>query len=312
MDKRKLKKITLLFVILVFMSLIIISSMTCCSESDKISNLESETAEQLEQNKELPQVEESIASTEGETDDTEQQQENIEADNEDINTQIDQKDLENDLLRQLQDFIKAINMDTEYSFFDSYTKKMLGSELEYLKDENDTYVYLRDNYSNLSNIKIEKIRLFKNRASANIVCERIANNTKNKNLNLNFQFIYEQGVWKIDFYYNPSITVTPINPLPEVMLSYPNDREILIRYRVESFFPISEIVLRLNKKKLEPTYTGDNFTKYSYITIPFPQEEVPYIYDLVLVKNDIVVFVTDVFGESIQYDWIFYVESIAT
>ena len=141
MDKRKLKKITLFFVILVFMSLIIISSMTCCSESDKISNLESETAEQLEQNKELPQVEESIASTEGETDDTEQQQENIEADNEDINTQIDQKDLENDLLRQLQDFIKAINMDTEYSFFDSYTKKMLGSEPEYIKGENDTYAY---------------------------------------------------------------------------------------------------------------------------------------------------------------------------
>jgi len=300
----------MIFIITVVFLPVFSSLLLGCYGSGNISGSSTVTSIVTEKNNEPLQSEKETGSEDNVQDDTDSPGESVKNDKEDMEIEIDQENIEADLVKQLKKFINAINTDSEYSFFDSYTQKMLKSESEYLKGGNDLYKLLKNNYKSLKNPMIEKIRLHKNRAAAYVIFDK----TIDKSINSvsNFQFIYENNSWKLDFYYKQYFIITPISPVPETMLSYPEDPEISIKFRVESFFPISEIIVRMNKKKLEPKLTGDKYDKFGYITVPFPQEEVPYIYDLVLGKNDTVVSVTDVFGEEAEYSWVFYVESIST
>jgi len=85
-------------------------------------------------------------------------------------------------------------------FFSSGTVNMVGSEEEYKNgDKSDIYFIIKESHSNWENIEFGSIVIINNKATIEIIGDRMAEGTKYEGDKVIFDFIKENGQWKIDF-----------------------------------------------------------------------------------------------------------------
>ena len=100
----------------------------------------------------------------------------------------------------LLDFFDTVIQDNEYMFFSSGTVNMVGSEEEYKNgDKSDIYFIIKGSHSNWENIEFGSIVIINNKATIEIIGDRMAEGTKYEGDKVIFDFIKENGQWKIDF-----------------------------------------------------------------------------------------------------------------
>lgn len=164
---------------------------------------------------------------------------------------IDKEAIKQEIYNQLLDFFDFSKKQQEYKFFSSYTRAMVGNEKEYLSGENsDIYFLIQENHINWENIEFEGLKIYKERATIEILGSRILEGTRYDNEKQEFKFINEEGNWKIDFFYPPVAEVIPLSPLPDSISDYKGLIEI--EFDIISFFSINAIELYLNDKPYNP------------------------------------------------------------
>ena len=111
------------------------------------------------------------------------------------------KVLDEDMLMDaLIDFFNAVIQDNEYEYFSSGTISIVGSENEYKNgDKSDFYFIIKESHSNWENIEFEDIVIVDDRATIKITGDRMAEGMKYEDEKVEFDFIKENGEWKIDF-----------------------------------------------------------------------------------------------------------------
>jgi len=107
---------------------------------------------------------------------------------------------EDRLMDAIIDFFDAVKQDTEYEYFSSATINIVGSEEEYKNgDKSDFYFIIKESHSNWENIKFENIIIVDSMASVEIMGDRMAEGTQYEDEKVIFDFVEENGEWKIDF-----------------------------------------------------------------------------------------------------------------
>jgi len=214
--KKKNIIIAVIFIIVCFMAvscqitgLLPVSSETedGSAESDKPDESnENKAAESKEENEEVivdDEAEEEISDEETEknieiANEDEEAEEEIsgEENSEEIDSISDEEILEGTLLA----FFDAVIIDDEYSYFSSGTIAMVGSEEEYKNgDKSDIYFIIKESHSSWENIEFESIIVANDKAVVEIIADRMAEGTKYIDDKVGFDFVKENGQWKIDF-----------------------------------------------------------------------------------------------------------------
>ena len=100
----------------------------------------------------------------------------------------------------LIDFFDAVKQHTEYEYFSSATINIVGSEEEYKNgDKSDFYFIIKESHSSWKNIEFENIIIVDRMASVEIIGDRMAEGTQYEDEKVIFDFVEENGEWKIDF-----------------------------------------------------------------------------------------------------------------
>lgn len=111
---------------------------------------------------------------------------------------------------------------------------MVGSESDYKSGTNsDIYYIIKESHPNWENVRREKLYLYKDRAIIKIIGDRTAEGVRSEDEFVEFQFIRENGSWKIDFYYPSNIEIIPVSPELEKAIAYEDNIEV--EFEVISF-----------------------------------------------------------------------------
>ena len=97
-------------------------------------------------------------------------------------------------------FFDAVKAGEEYKYFSSATRNKVGTEEEYKNgDKSDIYFIIQESHSNWENIEIQDINIDNNKATVIFTGEREVEGIKSEGLEISFDFVKEDGEWKIDF-----------------------------------------------------------------------------------------------------------------
>jgi len=100
----------------------------------------------------------------------------------------------------LLDFFEAVKLGEEYKYLSSSTKDIVGTEQEYKNgDKSDIYFIIQESHSNRENVEIQDISIDNNTATVTFTGERIVEGIKSEDEEVAFDFVKEDGEWKIDF-----------------------------------------------------------------------------------------------------------------
>jgi hypothetical protein len=227
-----------------------------------------------------------------------------------VNSLPSEENIEEDLILSFNNFLDAIAEGTEYYYFDSYTKEDIGTE-EIYKANSNSYIHniISNDFKYLKDVTIEQVILYEDRARGIIKAKKIVNEMESEEYQSEVYFIYEGGEWKINFYYIPSIRITPINPKPGEELLVREEFVILLRAFVESFFPLEEIDMTFNGRDVEYIVTiNKKFKKYILYEFPFRADSTPFLHT-VFQNNYVTVNAKDIFGGDEFLRWDFIVNS---
>ena len=202
--------------------------------------------------------------------------------------------LEEEVFNVFLDYLKAAKNDTEYNYFSTQTKENVGSESEYLSGaKTDIYYIVKEAHLTLEDIQLKSVVYHQNRALLMITADRVVEGMEYKDEEISWKFITEDD-WKIDFYYPLGILVM-LNS-PDIFESnFLNEHDQLqIEAKIRSFFPITEIALRINGEEITPEISEiDDFEKevFAYVSSGY----------LISGLNDIEIRVRNIIGEEEFY-----------
>ena len=108
---------------------------------------------------------------------------------------------DNEMLEEaLFAFFSAVEAGDEYKCFSSATVDIVGTEAEYKNgDKSDIYFIIQESHSNWENIEILDISMDDNTANVAFIGEREVEGIRSEGLEVSFDFVKENGKWKIDF-----------------------------------------------------------------------------------------------------------------
>jgi hypothetical protein len=97
-------------------------------------------------------------------------------------------------------FFEAVEKNEEYSYFSNATKDMVGTEEEYKSgDKTDIYFIIQESHSSWENVAITNIKINGKRATVTFTGDREVEGMVSEGEELSFNFVKENGQWKIDF-----------------------------------------------------------------------------------------------------------------
>jgi len=214
-----------------------------------------------------------------------------------------EEEVKSELFLILNNFFQTVkegNHDKEYEFFDSYTRGMVGSLEEYKNGKDGTIYIIEESHSSWKNTEAESLILEGNRAILTIIGDRNAEGIESTGEEIGFKFINEEGIWKIDAYYQLDIQIIPLSPEPDIVINSAEITTLTISANIRSFFSISDIRLQLNDAELNPDISGED--KYEReISVEIPTG------NLIIGLNKTICYVADVIERETDYNWSFTV-----
>jgi len=212
------------------------------------------------------------------------------------------EEIKQELFIVLNNFLQAVKENKEYAFFDSYTVDMTGSEEEYKNGTaSDIFYIIKESHSGWENITAESVTFDGNRALLIIRGDRTVEGMEYKDEQIRFNFINENEIWKIDFYYPSDILIIAVNPEPGSIINSGEITGLTISADIGSFFTISDISLHLNSTKLNPEICiRDQYE--SSVSIEIPVES------LTGGLNKVSCYAANSAWDNSNYSWDFTVE----
>jgi len=172
-------------------------------------------------------------------------------DSEEITEPVNERQIKNDVMVVLRDFLDSVKKDQEYNFFSSYTTDLVGSESEYKEKINSNlYIDIHKNNSFWKIINYKSILIYEDRLLITIYGDRTIDGKVYNNDEESFRFIKEGDIWKLDFVLPLIPEIIPISPEPDSISDY--NTAVQIKFDVVSFFPIRSVTFFINEKEYYP------------------------------------------------------------